>query len=181
MSGPEDAGVPSGFVHVYTGNGKGKTTAALGLVIRALGAGWPVLLAQFVKDREYGEIAPLRRLGGDLLTYRLYGRGCFLDRPPGPADTEAARAGLAETDRLMAQGACRLAVLDEICIALHFGLLTVDEVWAVLARRAAGCEVVLTGRYAPAALLARADLVTEMVEIRHYFQVGVAARVGIEC
>jgi cob(I)alamin adenosyltransferase len=168
-----------GYLQVYTGNGKGKTTAAIGLAVRAAGAGLNVLFAQFVKGRNSGELIALKRLA-DRITVRQYGRGCFIIRTPAPEDIEAAAGGLRETARALAGGAYDLVVLDEACIALHFGLFGVDELLEAVGQRDPGCEVVVTGRHAPQKLIDAADLVTEMKEVKHYYSAGVEARDGIE-
>jgi cob(I)alamin adenosyltransferase len=167
-----------GYIHVYTGNGKGKTTAALGMSLRCVCAGKRVFFGQFLKDWQYSELK-----AGDLLPrFEIvqFGRGCFIDRDPVEEDYVAAREGLARFDEILQSGDYDLVVLDEVNVALSYGLFGVDEVIAVLERRDPGVEVVLTGRYAPQALIDCADLVTEMREIKHYYHEGVGARTGIE-
>ena len=168
-----------GYLQVYTGDGKGKTTAAIGLAIRAAGAGWPVLLVQFVKGKRYSEIATLERLS-DRITVRQYGRRCFIVEEPTREDIEAAAKGLAAVRESLKSGAYRLVILDEACIALYYKLFTVDELLDAIRERSPECEVVVTGRYAPQELIDAADLVTEMKEIKHYYAKGVKARTGIE-
>jgi cob(I)alamin adenosyltransferase len=168
-----------GYLHVYTGDGKGKTTAAIGLSIRAAGAGMRVFFGQFVKGMEYSECTALRRFE-DLITIRQYGRGCFLVREADPADASAAREGLADMASVLREGAHGLVVLDEACIAVRFGLFTGADLLDALQRRAPGVEAVVTGRSAPSELLDAADLVTEMREVKHYYARGVLARTGIE-
>ena len=174
-----------GYLHVYTGDGKGKTTAAFGLAVRALCAGMDVYIGQFVKSMKYNEtsLEPLfdgAGAGYGRLSIEQFGRGCFLDREPEPADIEAARSGLERCRERMASGRYGLVVLDELCIALDCSLLQVDEVLEALAQRAPGTEAVVTGRYAPAELLEAADLVTEMREVKHYYRQGVLSRNGID-
>ncbi|HSQ43192.1 MAG TPA: cob(I)yrinic acid a,c-diamide adenosyltransferase [Fibrobacteraceae bacterium] len=166
-------------IHIYTGNGKGKTTAAIGLAIRALGAGWNVLFLQFMKDMRYSEIALLESLG-KRITVKQFGHGCILERSPDEADFQAAQQGLSYAQDALVRGLYQLVVLDEINIALHNRLLETRDVLSILNRRAFSCEVVLTGRYAPSEILAAADLVTEMQCVRHYYNKGVEARVGVE-
>jgi len=166
-----------GYIHVYTGNGKGKTTAALGLVVRALGAGLSAHVVQFIKSMEYHELRTLRRLG---VPVHQYGCGCFIRGEPKHDDKEMAARGLAFTQGLMAQGGLDLLVLDEINIALSLGLLPLDEVLEVVRSKPRGLELVCTGRGAPRQLIDSADLVTEMVSHKHYYDVGIAARDGIE-
>lgn len=168
-----------GYVQVYTGDGKGKTTAALGLALRVAGAGLRVFIAQFVKGREYSELRALERL--PQVEVRRYGRTCFIDREPEPADIEAARTGLAEAREEMLSGRWDLVILDEANIATHFGLFPVEELLALIAEKPESVELVITGRRADPRVIEAADLVTEMREIKHYYRRGVRARKGIEC
>jgi cob(I)alamin adenosyltransferase len=172
--------VDRGYLQVYTGNGKGKTTAALGLALRAAGAGLRVFIAQFVKGMHYSELDALERFE-PLVTVQQYGRSCFIRRDPGQADIDAAREGLREVRALLAgESPPDVLILDEASIAVHYGLFGVDELLELIDARPEGVEVVVTGRRAPPELIARADLVTEMREIRHYYATGVEAREGIE-
>ncbi|NDY42997.1 cob(I)yrinic acid a,c-diamide adenosyltransferase [Dissulfurirhabdus thermomarina] len=166
------------FVQVYTGDGKGKTTAALGLVLRAAGAGWRVLVLQFLKRGDFSEIKALRRLPG--VEVRQFGTGRFVRGRPSEADLRAARDGLRLAESALASGAYDLVVLDEANVAAHFGMLEAADLAALLDRRPPGVEVVLTGRWAPPEVLERADLVTEMRSVRHYYDRGIPAREGIE-
>ncbi len=166
-----------GYLHVYTGDGKGKTTAALGLVIRAFGAGLSVHVVQFIKSMEYHELRILRGLG---VPVDQFGRGCFISGEPRSEDKEMAARGLAFVRELMARDSLDLLVLDEVNVALSLGLLPVEDVLAALRNRPAGLEVVCTGRGAPPQLVESADLVTEMLNCKHYYDAGIAARDGIE-
>ncbi len=166
-------------MQVYTGDGKGKTTAALGLALRACGAGLRVFLAQFAKGRPSAELTALARLA-DLLTVRQYGREEFIVGQATAEDRRLARAGWQEVCAVAARGEHDLLILDEIGIALHFGLVSTAEVLELAAGKPAGLELVLTGRHVPPEILERADLVTEMRQVKHYQQRGVAARKGIE-
>lgn len=168
-----------GYVQVYTGDGKGKTTAALGLAVRAAGAGLRVLFAQFVKGMEYSEIKALERFQ-DLITVRQFGRGCFIFAEPGAEDCAAARSGLDEVRVALSAGAFDVVILDEANIATSVGLFTVRELLEVVASKPDNVELVITGRDADPRLIAAADLVTEMREVKHYYRQGVQARVGIE-
>ena len=167
-----------GYLHVYTGDGKGKTTAAFGLAVRALCAGRRVYIGQFVKSMQYSET----KIGELFFGLRIeqLGRGCFIDRDPAPQDVALARAGLARCREAMTSGDYDLVVLDELTIALHFGLLEVGEVLEALRGRNPRVEAVVTGRYAPQELIDAADLVTEMREIKHYYTQGVLSRDGID-
>jgi cob(I)alamin adenosyltransferase len=169
----------SSFVHVYTGNGKGKTTAAIGLAIRAAGAGLKVLFTQFVKGMKYSEIGALERFN-DAITIKQFGRGCFIVREAEPEDIKTASEGLDEIRNDLSHGKYDLVILDEACIALFYKLFSVEQLINIIKQRNEKVEVVVTGRYAPEELIEFADLVTEMKEIRHYYNKGVEARDGIE-
>lgn len=166
-----------GFVHVYTGNGKGKTTAALGLAIRAAGSGKNVFIAQFVKGKAYSEHSVLKQLG---IEYALYGRGCFIRDDPTTEDINAAKDGFKRVRKKVISGTYDLVVLDEITIAIHFHLISIGDVIDLIQERPAHTELILTGRYAPEQILEVADLVTEMQEKKHYYVQGIQAREGIE-
>lgn len=168
-----------GYLHIYTGNGKGKSTAAFGLALRAAGAGMSVYIAQFVKGRNYSEITAVRQHLPDI-TIRQFGRGCFIVEKPTDKDVAAARKGLAEVSEVLTSGKYDLVILDEATIAIYYDLFTVGELIDLLKRRAPDCEVGVTGRYAPEELIELADLVTEMREIKHYYRQRVEAREGIE-
>lgn len=171
--------VDRGYLQVYTGDGKGKTTAAIGLAMRAVGAGFRVFIAQFVKGMDYSELKTLQRFG-DQLTLKQYGTGCFIVREPSPEDIRAARRGLEEVREVLHSGQYDLVIMDEANIATFYRLFTVDELLEAIGSRAPGVEVVVTGRRADPRLLDAADLVTEMKEIKHYYSCGVPARDGIE-
>ena len=170
-----------GYIHVYTGNGKGKTTAALGLAFRAAGRGLRTYIAQFLKGQPTGELEAAKKLA-PLIRLEQFGREGFITVKEGPDDEDIsrARAGLARALEAMLSGEYRIVVLDEINTAVHFGLLPETDVLDLIDRRPAAVELVLTGRYAPASFIERADLVTEMTEIKHYFDRGVKSREGIE-
>ncbi|MBN1926621.1 MAG: cob(I)yrinic acid a,c-diamide adenosyltransferase [Prolixibacteraceae bacterium] len=167
------------FIHVYTGNGKGKTTAAFGLALRAAGAGKKVFFAQFVKGKTYAEIEAVNKWLPSI-TIKQFGRGCFIVNKPKQEDIDEARKGLSEIKRILQWGSYDLVVLDEANIAIYYKLFTVSELIEILKERNHSTEVVVTGRYAPQELIDAADLVTEMKEIKHYYQKGVEARKGIE-
>jgi len=171
-----------GYIHVYTGNGKGKTTAALGLAFRAVGSGLKVLIVQFLKgeDNYTGELESALKLAPDLEIRTRGGAGFVDPADPEPGAGEMVREALDEARREIQSGRWDLVILDEINVAVHFGLIDVQEVLELLDSKPDGVEIVLTGRYAPLELIERADLVTEMREIKHYFKAGVPARKGIE-
>jgi cob(I)alamin adenosyltransferase len=168
-----------GYVHVYTGNGKGKTTAAIGLAIRAAGAGMRVYIAQFVKGMHYSEVDALDRYA-DRITLKQYGRDCFIEKEPEPEDVRAARQGLEEVKGILASGDYQMVVLDEANIATRYNLFSPDELIEVVRSKPEAVELVITGRNADSKVVALADLVTEMKEIKHYYNRGVQARQGIE-
>lgn len=167
------------YIQVYTGDGKGKTSAALGLTLRAVGAGWRVLFAQFLKHGEFSEIKALKKLG-EQVTIRQYGSGRFIKGSPSEKEIEMALAGLSEIMQVMEEGKYDLIVLDEINVAVHFGLIPLKSIKNLLEKRPQDLELVLTGRWAPKEIMERADLVTEVQMIKHYFSKGVPAREGIE-
>jgi cob(I)alamin adenosyltransferase len=171
----------TGYIHVYTGNGKGKTTAALGLAFRAAGHGLRTYIAQFLKGQPTGELEAAKKLA-PLIRIEQFGREGFITIKDGPDDEDRARAsaGLGKAREALLSGQFRIVVLDEINTAVHFGLLPESDVLDLIDRRPAAVELVLTGRYAPASFIDRADLVTEMTGIKHYFDKGVKAREGIE-
>ena len=168
-----------GYVQVYTGNGRGKTTAAIGLAIRALGAGWRVFIAQFLKTGEYSEHKALARFS-DLLTIKTYGRNVFIRGTPEDEDIQLAQEALKEIAESVASEQYRLVVLDEANVAIRYGLIKVEQILDLLEQSPKGIEFIITGRHADPRLVARADLVTEMQEVKHYYHQGVKARVGVE-
>ena len=168
-----------GYVHVLTGNGKGKTTSAIGLSVRAAGAGLKVYFAQFIKKGEYSEIRSLRRLD-DLITVRQFGLGRFTNNNPEREDIIAAQNGLTEIKRVMAEETNDLMILDEANVAVKYGLLGVQDLINLITHKPYGMELVITGRYASPRVIELADMVTEMKPIKHYYLKGVPAREGIE-
>lgn len=174
-----DKRLAKGYVQVYTGDGKGKTTAALGLALRAAGHGMRTYIGQFMKGQTYGELLALRDC--PLITIERYGDvRCIRREEVTPDHVAQARRGLERAREAMRSGRYDIVVLDEANVTIWFGLLTIEEVLAFLDQRPDHVEVVLTGRRAPQELIERADLVTEMREVKHYYQQGVAARKGIE-
>jgi cob(I)alamin adenosyltransferase len=167
-----------GYIQVYTGDGKGKTTAELCLALRALCAGGRVYIGQFMKGRDYSELAAVAHF--EKLTMVQFGDPHFVHGKPSSADIAHARSGLSQIEEALVSDRYDVGILDEVNTALSCELLSSRELLAVLARRPARVEVVLTGRGAPRAIVEAADLVTEMREIKHYYKAGVDARVGIE-
>ncbi|MCP4751280.1 MAG: cob(I)yrinic acid a,c-diamide adenosyltransferase [Proteobacteria bacterium] len=168
-----------GYVHVYTGDGKGKTTAAFGLALRAVGAGFKVFIGQFVKGMVYSELNSLKMLS-DRITVKQYGRDCFIHNEPEEEDIRIAQEGLEEMKTVLSSGEYQVVVMDEANIATYYKLFSVDELLEAIDNRADGVEVIVTGRKADPRLIDKADLVTEMQEIKHYYTQGVQARKGIE-
>ena len=168
-----------GYVQVYTGNGKGKTTAALGLAVRAAGAGLSVFIGQFLKKGEFSEIKALREFNGNI-TVAQFGQGRFIKGEPSPSDVAAAEAGLETVRKAMASGSFDVMVLDEANGAVAVGLFPVSALIDLIDHKPDAMEMVITGRSAHEEIIRRADLVTEMKAIKHYFDKGVGARAGIE-
>jgi len=169
-----------GYIHVYTGGGKGKTTAALGLALRAAGAGMTSFMGQFLKGQQYSELKAAELLR-PFLTIEQFGRDTFVHvKKATPEDRSMAQAGLERMKSVLVSGAYSLVIFDEINVAVALDLLAVDQVLQVLALKPKPVEVVLTGRAAPQEFIDAADLVTEMKEIKHYYQNGTQARIGIE-
>ena len=173
--------IGKGYIQVYTGNGKGKTTAALGLSLRAAGHGLRTVIIQFMKGWiDYGELKGVEMLSPHVEIHQA-GRDTFVNRKdPDPEDVRLAREGLELARNTILGKRADIVVLDEINCAVDFGLLPVTEVLDLLRRKPEGMEILLTGRGAPAEFLELADLVTEMREVKHYYAKGVDARVGVE-
>ena len=169
-----------GLLHVYTGPGKGKTTAAVGLATRAVGHGLRVYIVWFLKDRiEGGEFDALERLGG--VEFVCFGRsGSVNPKHPDKKDVEAAGQGLAPANAVIQDGAHDVVILDEINLALHLGLLDLGKVLHILESRPAHVEVVCTGRGAPLELMGIADYVTRMELLKHPRERGIESRKGID-
>lgn len=168
-----------GYVHVYTGDGKGKTTAALGLAMRAAGAGRRVFIAQFAKGRNSSEQLAFGRLS-DRVVFRQFGAPSFIRGLAGPADRQLADDGLQQTRAALHSGEYGMVILDEASIAVMLGLISVDSLCELIDTRPADVELIVTGRGMDERVVSRADLVTEMREVKHYYRRGIPGRVGIE-
>ncbi len=168
-------------IHLYTGDGKGKTTAALGQAFRAAGHGFRVHILHFMKnDPNYGEMLSAVRMGENWHVEQC-GRACFVSKSnPATEDINLARQGMEHARTLASSGSIDLLVLDELVNAIDFNLVELNAVLSLLRERAPNTEIILTGRNAPAQLIQSADLVTEMRLIKHYYDTGTPARVGIE-
>jgi cob(I)alamin adenosyltransferase len=166
------------MIQIYTGNGKGKTTAALGLAIRAAGAGKKVYICQFIKGKPYSELLCLRAIKS--IRVEQFGRGCFIKGEPSRIDIELAQKGLKKIIEVIKNREHTVIILDEIICALDVKLIELDAVLQLIKSAPANVELVLTGRNAPKALIAAADLVSEVREIKHYYRKGIKGRKGIE-
>ncbi|OGU54551.1 MAG: cob(I)yrinic acid a,c-diamide adenosyltransferase [Ignavibacteria bacterium RBG_13_36_8] len=170
-----------GYVQVYTGNGKGKTTAALGQALRAVGHGLKTYIAQFMKDYPYNELLGLKYLSEWITIEQFCGDDFVLKKvSPSKDEIRKAKEGLSKAKGKMLSGEFDIIILDEICVSIYFKLLTVEDVLPLIQIKPKNVELILTGRYCPQELIDKADLVTEMKEVKHYFQKGVSARKGIE-
>jgi cob(I)alamin adenosyltransferase len=170
-----------GYIQVYTGAGKGKTTAALGVALRAAGHGLKTYIGQFLKGQDYGELHSIQKLT-PWITVEQFGRKGFIHviKDPDKEDFNRAKSGLKKCLKAMLSGKYTIIVLDEINVAMYFKLITEKEMHSFLDKKPDNIEVILTGRYAPDSLVRRSDLVTEMEEVKHYHHQGVQARDGIE-
>ncbi len=172
-----------GRFQLYTGNGKGKTTAALGLAVRAACSGMKVYIGQFMKGQDYSELALSERFP-ETITMEQYGTPKLLCKgeKPSAEDTAAARNGLLKLKESMLSGMYDVVIADELNVTVYLGLLDTEAVLEVLKKRPDDVELVVTGRYAPDSFIELADLVTEMREVKHYYETeNLSARKGIEC
>jgi cob(I)alamin adenosyltransferase len=181
MGSQESGPLGKGYVQVYTGNCKGKTTAALGLAFRAAGSGLRTYIGQFMKGQRYSELDSARMLS-QYITIEQYGKDTFIhvQDPPRDEDVRMAQEGLARAREAMLSRSYDIVVLDEITTSYHFHLVSLEDMLETISAKPDGVELVFTGRYAPPELIEAADLVTEMKEVKHYFAKGVQAREGIE-
>lgn len=168
-----------GYVHVYTGNGKGKTTAALGLAVRAISAGKKVFFGQFIKGMDYSELKSQEFIPN--LKIQQFGKDCFIEKDPTDADIKLAKDGLELCKEILKNGEYDIVVLDELNIAIHYNLFSLEEAIDAIENRAPHVEVIVTGRYAEDKLIEIADLVTDMKEVKHYYMKGIESRKGIDC
>jgi len=167
-----------GYIQVYTGNGKGKTTAALGITLRATCAGNKVFFGQFMKGQLYSELKAPEYLPG--LEIEQFGEPHFISGKPSEEDKLNAAKGLQRMKEVLTTKEYDIVVFDEINTTLFFKLIPISDVLAVLDLKPEKTEVILTGRCAPEEIIEKADLVTEMQEIKHYYNEGVDSRAGIE-
>jgi len=170
-----------GFIQIYTGNGKGKTTAAIGQAVRAAGFGLRSYIVQFMKEFPYNEHKGLKQLS-EWITIEQFAGDEFVYKKesPGKKAIDKAHRGLAVAKAIMLSGKYDLIILDEVCVSIYFGLFSDEEILTFIKQKPDNVELILTGRYCPDKLLDKADLVTEMKEVKHYYQEGITARKGIE-
>lgn len=170
-----------GYIQIYTGNGKGKSTAAIGQAVRASGYGLKTYIAQFMKEYPYNELESLKYLS-DWITIEQFAGDDFVYRKelPNAVEMDKARRGLEKAKSKMLSGKYDIIILDEILVSINFGLFNDEEVLTFMKMKPENIELILTGRYCPDNIIEAADLVTEMKVIKHYYQEGVLARKGIE-
>ncbi len=169
----------TGYIHIYTGNGKGKTTSAIGLAVRAIGAGNRVFIGQFLKSGKYSEMNALK-LFPQQIQVEHYGLGKFVKGKPSGEDKKAGLEGYEKIQQILETGDHDLVIIDEGNVAVKYGLIKEQDLLDLFDRKPDHVEIVVTGRGATQAVIDRADLVVEMKEIKHYYKQGVKARVGIE-
>jgi cob(I)alamin adenosyltransferase len=170
-----------GFVQIYTGNGKGKSTAAIGQAVRAAGFSLKTYIAQFMKEYPYNELISLKHLS-EWITIEQFGSDEFVYKKELPGNDELAKArkGLQSAKEKMLSNKYDIIILDEAIVAIYFKLLQTEELIEFIRQKPENVEVILTGRYCPEELIELADLVTEMKEVKHYYQKGIKSRKGIE-
>ena len=168
-----------GYLQIYTGEGKGKTTAAMGLALRTLGIGKRVFIGQFIKGEASAEVTALTK-NFPKAESECFGLGRFIRKAPAKDDLDAAQKGLDRLRKILTAGEVDLVIADELSGALKAGVVSLDDVLSLISLRPAHVELVITGRDAHPKLVEHADLVTEMQKIKHYFDEGVPAREGIE-
>ena len=181
MAQEKSVRLEKGYTQVYTGNCKGKTTAALGLAFRAMGSGMKTYIGQFMKGQQYGELESARMVA-PYITIEQYGKAELVHvvDPPLQEDIDMAQEGLRKARAAMLSGDYDIIVFDEILTAHCFHLISLEEMLELLKARPDSVEIVFTGRYAPQEVIDAVDLVTEMAEVKHYYAKGVCARRGIE-
>lgn len=169
-----------GYIHIYTGDGKGKTTAALGLALRAAGHGYKTYIGQFMKGQYYGELSSIKNI--PQITIEQFGdTKCITREQVQEYHKKQGKSGIEHIKNIMKQNEHKIIILDEVCVALWFNIISLDDIIEIIKLKNENTELILTGRKAPEKLINMADLVTEMKEIKHYYNThGVLARNGIE-
>jgi cob(I)alamin adenosyltransferase len=168
-----------GCIHIYTGNGKGKTTSALGIAVKAAGAGEKIFIGQFLKSGNYSEMKALKKIT-DQITVEHYGLGRFVKGHPSQEDIEAGMKGYKRVEKIIEKGEHDLVILDEGNIAVKYNIFSEQDLLNLFEKKSDHVEIVVTGRGATRAIMEKANLVVEMKAVKHYFQTGVEARIGIE-
>jgi cob(I)alamin adenosyltransferase len=170
-----------GFIQIYTGNGKGKSTAAIGQAVRAAGFGLRTYIAQFMKEYPYNELNSLKKLS-EWIKIEQFGGDEFVYKKelPSKEELEKASKGLQISREKMLSSEYDLIILDEAIVAIYFKLIETKELIEFIKVKPDNVELILTGRYCPSELIDAADLVTEMEEVKHYYQKGITSRRGIE-
>lgn len=158
-----------GYIQVYTGDGKGKITASFGLSLRAAGTGLKVFIAQFIKLEEYSEIAALKRFD-DLITIEQFGPNRLITDKPSSSDIEVAQKGLEKVKEILSAATHDIVIMEEANVAIKLGLFSVEDLLDIMASKPENVELVITGCGADSRIIEQADLVTEMKEIKHYFE-----------
>ncbi|MCP4673779.1 MAG: cob(I)yrinic acid a,c-diamide adenosyltransferase [Desulfobacula sp.] len=168
-----------GYIQIYTGNGKGKTTAALGVTMRTIGAGGKVFIGQFLKSGDYSEMNILKKFK-DQVTVEHYGLGRFVKGSPTQEDIDAGKDGYNRVAQIIEKGEHGLVIIDEGNVAVKYNIFSEQDLLNMFKKKPDHVELIVTGRGATRKVMEKADLVVEMKAIKHYFQQGVKARVGIE-
>lgn len=168
-----------GYIHVYTGDGKGKTTAAIGAAVRALGAGLKVYMIQFMKRKKQNELKIIKKIPG--FNIAQYGRKGFVSQQkPDKKDIEIAEEGFEHAEKIIQNAEYDVVILDEINVAINYNLLETENILKIIKNKPKKLEIILTGRYAPKKLIKISDIVTEMKEIKHLYKKGIEKREGID-
>ncbi len=168
-----------GFIQIYTGDGKGKTTASLGLALRAAGYGYKIFIGQFMKGQYYGELTSIRHIR-EIDIEQFGDEVCIRREEVTDIHKQHGKDGIRRILQVIESGEYQVIIMDEVCVAIWFGIVDTESVLRIMKSKPDGVELVLTGRKAPEKLIKAADLVTEMKEIKHYYTTGVLARAGIE-
>ncbi len=170
-----------GYVQIYTGNGKGKTSAALGVALRASGAGLKTLIVQFMKKFPYSEVKALENFSDKIIIKQFIGDAFVLKKQkPSEEEKREAERALETVRKALASDEYDIVIMDEICVSIYFNLYSIEEILEIVRTKPEGKELILTGRYCPEEIIDAADLVTEMTEIKHYYEQGVFSRKGID-
>jgi cob(I)alamin adenosyltransferase len=169
-----------GYVHIYTGNGKGKTSAAIGIAVRAAGAGLKTYFAQLMKSYLYSELISLKKIS-EIKTVQFGDDNFVLEkRKPNEKELTTARDALAKIEKIMLSGEYDIIVIDEALVSVYFGLITNRDIFDLIDKKPENVELILTGRYADKSIIEKADIVSEIKEVKHYYSKGILSRKGID-